>query len=73
MDPSRFVKKSKFDSSLDEAGIFNILNQTLRHGEKTIYEGSEVFTKRIRMGSKTQTFRATVNPDGTIQTFHPLG
>jgi hypothetical protein len=72
VDPTRFLKKSKFDSSYTTEDALYLLEQTLKHGKESSYEGSAVFEFRIRRGGCTSTYRATVNADGTIQTFHPL-
>jgi len=73
IDPARFLKKSKFGLDASENQIFHHLEQTIKHGKKTTFGGRTIFEKRIRMGSQTRTFRVTINPDDTIQTFHPLG
>ncbi|EDL57460.1 hypothetical protein PM8797T_02144 [Gimesia maris DSM 8797] len=55
-----------------ENDIYSLLESTIRHGQKSTYAGRTVFEKRIKKGSETQIFRATINSDGTVQTFHPL-
>jgi hypothetical protein len=71
---SKFVQKSKFDSSLDEGGIVDLLGQTIKHGAESTYAGNAVFTFRTNYtGTGDTTYRATVLSDGRIQTFHPLG
>ncbi len=72
VDPDRFPNKSKFNPEMTQEDIAGLLSETLKHGKETLYQGKAVFEKRIKYNGVFKTYRATVNADGTIQTFHPL-
>ncbi len=72
VDPARFPKKSKFNSSMSQDDVAAMLGKTLKHGKESSYEGKAVFESRQKYGGEYKRYRATVNEDGTVQTFHPL-
>ena len=72
IDLNRFSRKSKFSANITQDDLLMLLNRTLKHGAESVYEGLSVFTKRIRLKGQTFEYRATINADGTIRTFHPL-
>lgn len=72
VDPLRFPKKSKFNSNMSQDDIASMLGKTLKHGKESSYEGKAVFESRQKYGGEYKRYRATVNEDGTVQTFHPL-
>ncbi|MGJ7570070.1 RHS repeat-associated core domain-containing protein [Variovorax sp. RB2P76] len=72
VDPTRFPNKSKFDASMDRGKISSLLGKTLKHGKETSYEGKAVFESRLKYDGQYKRYRATVNEDGTVRTFHPL-
>lgn len=72
IDPTKFPKKSKFDPSLGENDIVNLLERTLKHGKESSYQGLPVFEYRAKINGKYSKYRATVNIDGSVRTFHPL-
>lgn len=72
VDPARFPKKSKFNSSMSQDDVASMLGKTLKHGKESSYEGKAVFESRLKYGGEYKRYRATVNEDGTVQTFHPL-
>lgn len=69
---NRFTSKSKFDSSLTESQIIHGLRKILKHGKETSYQGLPVFEYRMKIKDKYKKYRATVNKNGTVRTFHPL-
>jgi len=73
IDPTRFPNKSKFDKSLSQQDILDLLALTIKHGTKTTYEGLNVYTFRTNFSNTGyKDYRVTINTDGTIRTFHPL-
>ncbi len=72
INPSRFPKKTKFDPNLSESDIKRLLNKTLKHGKESNYDGLPVFEYRTKTNGTYRKYRATVNTDGTVRTFHPL-
>jgi hypothetical protein len=74
VDVTKFADKSKFPPTFSEADVISLLNMTLKHGKESSYAGNAVFEFRTNFkNSGHTTFRATVLPDGRVQTFHPLG
>ncbi len=74
VDLTKFPNKSKFSAAWSEDDIVEILQKTLRHGKESTYAGNAVFEYRSNFKSVGYTsYRATVLPDGRVQTFHPLG
>jgi RHS repeat-associated protein len=71
VDPTRFPNKSKFDG-LSQDEIVGLLGKTVKHGKETVYDGLPVFEKRLKINGQWKKYRATVNADGTVRTFHPL-
>jgi hypothetical protein len=68
-----FLTKTKFDSSLGETEIAQLLGETLKHGTETDFYGLPIFEYRTNFnGIGYKTYRVTVNFDGTILSFHPL-
>ncbi|MDI1430152.1 DUF4150 domain-containing protein [Polyangium sorediatum] len=73
VDPVRFPRKSKFDSRLSKDDILDGLAQTIKHGKESSYQGRRVFEWRMNLkGTGYKNYRATMDLDNTIQTFHPL-
>ena len=72
VDPTRFTNKSKLDTSMGQREISSLLGKTLKHGKESSYEGKAVFESRLRYDGQYKRYRATVNEDGTVRTFHPL-
>ena len=73
MDADRFTGKSKFDPSMTQDDILDLLDKTLKHGDESSYMGKAVFEKRLKGSDNVyRNYRATVNEDGTVQSFHPL-
>ncbi|NQX98282.1 MAG: hypothetical protein HRT73_10450 [Flavobacteriales bacterium] len=72
VDVNRFMKKSKFNKIYDDSDIKGLMNTTIKHGAEGSFEGLSTFTKRIRFKGVSKKYRATVNEDGSIRTFHPL-
>jgi RHS repeat-associated protein len=72
IDPLKFPKKSKFDPSMTHDDINQLLSRTLKHGKESSYQGKSVFEFRQKYNGEYKTYRATVNGDGSVQTFHPL-
>ena len=72
VDPARFPNKSKFNSSMSQGEISSLLGKTLKHGKESSYEGKAVFESRLKYDGQYKRYRATVNEDGTVRTFHPL-
>jgi hypothetical protein len=70
---SDFLTKSKFDPAFGEVDITDLLGSTLKHGKESDYYGLSVFEYKTNYkGTGYQTYRATVNSDGTVRTFHPV-
>lgn len=68
------MNKSKFPSSFSEDDVVTLLGDTVKHGKESSYAGNAVFEFRTNFkGAGYRTYRATVLPDGRVQTFHPLG
>jgi RHS repeat-associated protein len=72
IDPARFPGKSKFDPSMNHDDLNGLLGKTLKHGQESQYAGKSVFEARLKFNGKYNRYRATVNADGSVQTFHPL-
>jgi hypothetical protein len=73
VDPTRKLGKSKFDIDASLEDILNFLGKTFKHGVPSIFEGRCVYTsQRIHTKFGVKRYRVTVEPDGTIVTFHPL-
>ncbi|CAA2107833.1 RHS repeat-associated core domain-containing protein [Variovorax paradoxus] len=72
VDPARFPNKSKFSSNMSQGEISSLLGKTLKHGKESSYEGKAVFESRLKYDGQYKRYRATVNEDGTVRTFHPL-
>ncbi len=69
---SKFTTKSKFNATLTQSQIINALSMTLKHGSESTYAGLPIFEYRQKIKNTYRKYRATVNTDGTVRTFHPL-
>jgi hypothetical protein len=49
-----------------------MLEKTIKHGKETKFEDLPVFEYRMNYEGTYRKYRATINEDGTIRTFHPL-
>jgi hypothetical protein len=56
-----------------ESQICDALAQTIKHGDEKVFYGQSVFDYRYKgIDGQYQWLRATVWPDGRVQSFHPL-
>jgi len=74
VDVDRFPGKSKFPENWSENDVAAILGRTIKHGKAGSYQGLRIFEYRTNhKGAGYQSYRVTINEDGTVRTFHPLG
>ncbi|MDR2641520.1 MAG: HINT domain-containing protein, partial [Planctomycetaceae bacterium] len=73
IDSSQELDATKFPDNWSEGDIFLMLDKTIRHGQPGSYYDKPTFTYHGNYkGSGYRDFRVTINPDGTIQTFHMM-
>jgi RHS repeat-associated protein len=72
IDPIKFPGKSKFNPKMTHDDVNGLLGKTLKHGKESSYAGKSVFEARLKYDGQYKNYRATVNADGSVQTFHPL-
>lgn len=74
VDRERFTGRSKFPTNWDERDIMGALGAVIRHGTPSSYQGLRTFTFRTNYNnSGYRDYRVTINADGSVRTFHPLG
>ena len=71
---TRWDGNSKFPVNYTEQDIKNILEKTIRHGTEGDFNGEPTFTYRMNYNNVGyRNYRVTIDVDGNIKTFHPLG
>ena len=64
---------TKFPSGWDKETIISALGKTITHGKKSKWYNLSIFEKRMNiMGSGYRNFKATINIDGSVRTFHMM-
>jgi len=71
--PRQYAAKDIFPDSAGQEDIMKILAATLKHGKQASYHNMTTYTYRTRAFGRRSRWRATVDSDGRVQTFHSLG